>query len=103
MGIQSIMEAREIILLVSGEQKADALAEVINGDVTEAFPASILQKHNNVTIIADEAALAKASHESHPLFKRADDLFRKYFSTCYILSHFWLRRQEFQYKPMCHP
>lgn len=60
MGIQSIMEAKEIILLVSGEQKADALAEVINGDVTEAFPASILQKHNNVTIIADEAALAKA-------------------------------------------
>ena len=59
MGIGSIMEGKEIILLVSGESKADALASVINGEVTEDFPASILQKHNNVTIIADEAALAK--------------------------------------------
>src|SRR5690625_6386682 len=46
MGIQSIMEAKEIILIVSDEQKADALEEEINGDVTEVFPASILQKHN---------------------------------------------------------
>lgn len=59
MGIGSIMEADEIILLVSGESKAEALANTINGDVTEDFPSSILQKHPNVTIIADEAALAK--------------------------------------------
>lgn len=59
MGIGSIMEAKEIVLLVSGESKAEALANTINGDVTEAFPSSVLQKHQNVTIIADEAALAK--------------------------------------------
>lgn len=59
MGIGTIMEGKEILLLVSGEAKAEALASVINGDVTEEFPASILQEHNNVTIIADEAALAK--------------------------------------------
>lgn len=59
MGIGSIMEADEVLLLVSGESKAEALASVINGDVTEEFPASILQKHGKVTIIADEAALAK--------------------------------------------
>lgn len=59
MGIQSIMEADEIIMLVSGANKAEALAQVINGEVTEDFPASILQKHNKVTIIADEAALSK--------------------------------------------
>lgn len=59
MGIGSIMEADEVLLLVSGESKAEALASVINGDVTEEFPASILQKHGNVTIIADEAALAE--------------------------------------------
>ena len=59
MGIGSIMESKEIILLVSGLAKADALASVMNGEVTEDFPASILQKHNKVTIIADEAALSK--------------------------------------------
>ena len=59
MGIQSIMEADEIIMLVSGANKAEALAQVLNGEVTEDFPASILQKHNKVTIIADEAALSK--------------------------------------------
>lgn len=60
MGIQSIMEAKEIMLLVSGANKADALAAVLNGDVTEDFPASILQKHGNVTLIADQAALSKS-------------------------------------------
>lgn len=58
MGIGSIMKASEIVLLVSGEAKAEALAQTINGEITEDFPASILQKHNHVTIIADEAALA---------------------------------------------
>lgn len=61
MGIGSIMEAKEIILLVSGEAKAEALAQVIDGDVTEDLPASILQKHGQVTIIADEAALSKVN------------------------------------------
>lgn len=59
MGIGSIMEAQEIILLVSGEAKAEALASLIAGDITEDFPASVLHQHNHVTIIADEAALSK--------------------------------------------
>lgn len=59
MGLGSIMESKEIVLLASGSKKADAVARLINGDVTEALPASILQRHSNVTIIADEAALAK--------------------------------------------
>lgn len=59
MGIGTIMEAREIVLLVSGANKADALAGTINGEVTEALPSSVLQRHPNVTIIADEEALAK--------------------------------------------
>ncbi len=59
MGIETIMESKEIIMLVSGEKKADALARVIKGNVTEACPASILQRHSNVTIIADADALSK--------------------------------------------
>ncbi|MBP1971181.1 glucosamine-6-phosphate deaminase [Virgibacillus natechei] len=59
MGIETIMESKEILLLVSGEAKAEALARLVNGEVTESFPASILQQHEHVTIIADEAALSK--------------------------------------------
>ncbi|WP_077624753.1 glucosamine-6-phosphate deaminase [Sediminibacillus massiliensis] len=56
MGIETIMASREIILLVSGERKAEALDRLLNGPVTEDFPASILQTHPNVKIIADRAA-----------------------------------------------
>lgn len=59
MGLETIMESKEIVLLVSGSKKGDALANLIHGDVTETLPASILQKHPNVTIIADEGALSK--------------------------------------------
>ncbi|MBB6454610.1 glucosamine-6-phosphate deaminase [Salirhabdus euzebyi] len=56
MGIGTIMESDRIILLVSGEKKAEALHKLINGEVTEDFPASVLQKHKDVVIIADGGA-----------------------------------------------
>ncbi|HLR52098.1 MAG TPA: glucosamine-6-phosphate deaminase [Candidatus Avamphibacillus sp.] len=59
MGIGSILESDEIVMLVSGESKAEALAQMINGEITEDCPATALQNHNNVTVIADEAALKK--------------------------------------------
>lgn len=58
MGIGSIMEAKEILLLVSGKSKAEALAKTIKGEVTEDLPSSVLQEHSNVTIIADQEALS---------------------------------------------
>jgi glucosamine-6-phosphate deaminase len=58
MGISSIMKSREILLLVSGYSKKAALQRLINGKVSEDFPASILKLHPQVTIIADEKALA---------------------------------------------
>lgn len=58
MGIKSIMETNKIILLVSGKNKAYALSKLLAGEITEEFPATILHKHNDVTIIADEAALS---------------------------------------------
>lgn len=59
MGIGTIMKAKEIILLASGGTKAVAMKKIIHGEITEDVPASILQKHKHVTIIADEAALSK--------------------------------------------
>ena len=53
------MNAKKILLIATGEKKADALAKVVNGKVTEEVPGSVLQKHPNVTIICDEAAAAK--------------------------------------------
>nr|WP_263324879.1 glucosamine-6-phosphate deaminase [Neobacillus sp. Marseille-Q6967] len=57
MGITSILESKEIFLLASGEQKAEALSKLLNGEISEAFPASALKQHQNVTIIADKNAL----------------------------------------------
>lgn len=56
MGIETIMESKEILLLVSGKEKAEALARLLEGEMSEDFPASVLRKHNHVTIIADEAS-----------------------------------------------
>lgn len=56
MGIETIMESKEIILLASGENKAEAVKQLVEGEVTEDFPASILQKHPHATIVIDEAA-----------------------------------------------
>lgn len=57
-GIATIMEAKEILLLASGDGKRETMRRLIQGEISEDFPASILNNHPNVTIIADEAALA---------------------------------------------
>lgn len=57
MGIKSIMQAKKILLLVSGEDKADILMKALNGPITPAVPASILQMHPDFIVIADEASL----------------------------------------------
>ena len=59
MGIASVMSAKKILLLAFGEAKAAAVAAMVNGPVTEALPASILQEHADVTIIIDDAAASK--------------------------------------------
>ncbi|NRD78245.1 glucosamine-6-phosphate deaminase [Bacillus sp. BRMEA1] len=58
MGISTIMKSKEILLLASGESKNNAMVQLLNGEITESFPASVLKKHPCVTIIADRAAVA---------------------------------------------
>lgn len=58
MGIKNIMGARKILLLATGENKAKALYDSFFGPVTPGVPASILQLHNDCTVIADEEALS---------------------------------------------
>lgn len=59
MGIGTIMKARKILLVVSGAEKAQILHDVLCGPVTPEVPASVLQLHNDVVVVADEAALSK--------------------------------------------
>ena len=56
MGIGSIMRAKKIVLIATGESKAEAIKATVEGEVTPHCPASILQQHDDVTIFLDEAA-----------------------------------------------
>ena len=59
MGIQNIMFARKILIVVSGEAKADIVAKAFCGPITPQVPASVLQLHKDVTLVGDQAALSK--------------------------------------------
>ena len=59
MGIGAIMGAKKVLLVASGEEKADAVYHSVCGSITPKCPGSILQLHKNVVLVADEAALSK--------------------------------------------
>lgn len=59
MGIGTIMSAHEILLLATGEDKADAVRGMVKGNVTPRLPASILHFHRRVTLLLDEGAASK--------------------------------------------
>ncbi|MEV6651401.1 glucosamine-6-phosphate deaminase [Streptomyces sp. NPDC051219] len=58
-GIGTILEARHLVLLATGEGKADAVAQSVEGPVSALVPASALQLHPHATVVVDEAAAAK--------------------------------------------
>ena len=58
MGIKTIMQAKKILVVVSGEDKASIVKEAFLGTITPKIQASVLQLHNDVTLVADEAALS---------------------------------------------
>lgn len=58
MGIKSILQSKHILLVVSGEKKARALYDAFFGPITPQLPASILQLHPHVSMVADKAALS---------------------------------------------
>ena len=59
MGIGVIMGARKIVMVASGADKADAVCGMVKGPVIPHLPASILQLHPDVTLVADKAALSR--------------------------------------------
>jgi glucosamine-6-phosphate deaminase len=59
MGIKTIMHSRKILLLASGEEKAETIYSMINGKITPELPASVLQLHPDVIVLLDEKAACK--------------------------------------------
>jgi len=63
MGIGTIMEARELLMIVTGESKAEALRAAVEGPLTGMVPASMIQMHRKAFVIVDRAAASKLSGE----------------------------------------
>ena len=59
MGIGTIMEADTIVMLAFGENKADAVAKMVEGPITSMVPASVLQMHPKVKVFLDEPSASK--------------------------------------------
>ena len=59
MGMATILDAREIVLIATGAEKADAVHGMIEGLITTRLPASILQVHHRVTVMLDGAAASR--------------------------------------------
>ncbi|KAB8137809.1 glucosamine-6-phosphate deaminase [Gracilibacillus oryzae] len=58
-GIETIMQSKQILLLVSGEAKKEAYNQLLEGEITEEFPASVLHQHENCVVIVDKGTVLK--------------------------------------------
>lgn len=56
MGIGTILDSKECLLIATGETKSEIVQKVVNGDINSKIPASSLKQHKNCTIILDKAA-----------------------------------------------
>lgn len=59
MGISTIMNSKEILLIISGKGKAETARRLLEGEISEDFPASALKQHQNITVIIDREAYGK--------------------------------------------
>jgi glucosamine-6-phosphate deaminase len=73
-GLGTIMEARRIVLTASGERKAEAVAQLVEGGISARWPATVLQMHPAVTVVLDEAAASRL--ELHEDYRHASSLER---------------------------
>src|SRR6266545_1780533 len=66
MGVATILEAREIVILATGEHKAEIVRRAVEGDVDYEVAATFLQRHPNTTFYIDRAAAAGLTREATP-------------------------------------
>lgn len=65
MGVGTILDARRVVLMVTGKNKADILAAAVEGPITGMISATALQLHPATTIICDEDAAGKLEHKDY--------------------------------------
>lgn len=68
MGIGTIMESDHILLIATGEAKADAVQATVEGAISASCPASVLQMHRNVTVLIDQAGASKLANKDFYTF-----------------------------------
>jgi len=66
LGIANIFSSRKIYLTAWGEEKADIIQKAVEGNITDAIPASFLQTHNDVHVVIDLPAAGKLTRIIHP-------------------------------------
>jgi glucosamine-6-phosphate deaminase len=77
MGIGTILEAKNILMIVSGSKKADMVAKCLEGPVTSQVTASAIQLHSgDITVVLDEAAASKLINAKH--YKHVEHIKRQY-------------------------
>lgn len=80
-GLGTILEARELVLVATGEAKADAVHAMVEGPLSSMCPGSALQLHPRAMVVVDEAAAARLeladyyryTHENRPAWQRFED------------------------------
>jgi len=66
MGVGTILDAKRLVLIAWGENKAEIVREAVEGEVTDLISASFLQNHENATFLVDTAAASKLTRRHHP-------------------------------------
>ena len=66
MGMDTIMSAKKVVLMMWGEEKTTIVKELIEGSVSENYPATYLQEHRNIQVVIDEAAAQELTRVKEP-------------------------------------
>ena len=69
VGVGTVMDAKEVLILVNGHNKAEALQAAVEGGITQKWTISALQMHEHGTIVCDESATDKLTVETYKYFK----------------------------------
>lgn len=75
VGIKTLLDAREVLIMISGAKKALALRECVEGAVSQAWPITALQLHPHALIVADEEACCELKVKTYNYFKQLRDGF----------------------------
>jgi glucosamine-6-phosphate deaminase len=74
MGIATILDARYVLLMATGENKASAVKSMIKGPLSAVCPASALQLHENTIVLLDKTAASELEDQEYYLWANKQNL-----------------------------